>query len=88
MKIGKYVDLYSKDLQLKAYSESTIKNYCCQIELFLKYFDGVANKPSEINERNLNQGGYKKQNEDSARNYIIGVIAIIIMAIYIFLKYS
>lgn len=53
MNIGKYIELYSKDLKLKAYAESTIQNYCCQVELFLKHFENVANKPSEINERQI-----------------------------------
>ena len=53
MNIGRYVEMYSKDLQLKNYAESTIQNYCCQVEMFLKHFEGVANKPSEINERQI-----------------------------------
>lgn len=57
MNIGRYVEMYSKDLQLKNYAESTIQNYCCQVEMFLKHFEGVANKPSEINERHLVEAG-------------------------------
>ena len=53
MNIGKYIDQYSEDLMLKNYSENTIKNYCSQVELFLKHFGNVATKPSEINEKQI-----------------------------------
>lgn len=53
MNIGKYIEMYSNDLRLKNYSESTIKNYCSQIESFLRYFEPKANKPSEISESNI-----------------------------------
>lgn len=53
MNIGKYIQMYSSDLRLKNYSENTIKNYCSQVELFLKHFEPVANKPSEISERKI-----------------------------------
>lgn len=36
MNIPKYLDLYRKELTLKNYSENTIKNYSCQVEIFLK----------------------------------------------------
>lgn len=55
MNIGKYIQLYSEDLRLKNYAENTIKNYCSQIELFLKYFCDVATKPSEISEKQIKQ---------------------------------
>lgn len=50
MNIGKYLELYSRDLQLKNYSENTIENYVSQVRCFLGHFEGVANKPSEISE--------------------------------------
>jgi site-specific recombinase XerD len=53
MNIGKYITLYSEDLKLKNYSENTIKNYASQVELFLKHFESVATKPSEISERQI-----------------------------------
>ena len=53
MNIGKYVQMYSEDLRLKNYSENTIKNYSSQVELFLKYFNKVATKPSEISEKQI-----------------------------------
>lgn len=36
MNIGKYLELYSKELKFKNYSQNTIKNYVFQVELFLK----------------------------------------------------
>lgn len=53
MNIGKYITQYSEDLKLKNYSDNTIKNYCSQVELFLKYFEQVATKPSEISEKQI-----------------------------------
>lgn len=53
MNIGKYITQYSEDLKLKNYSDNTIKNYCSQVELFLKYFEPVATKPSEISEKQI-----------------------------------
>jgi site-specific recombinase XerD len=53
MNIGKYIQQYSEDLRLKNYADNTIKNYCSQVELFLKHFEPVATKPSEISERQI-----------------------------------
>lgn len=53
MNIGKYVKMYSEDLKIKNYSDNTIKNYCSQVELFLKHFEPVATKPSEISEKQI-----------------------------------
>lgn len=53
MNIGKYVKMYSEDLRLKNYGALTIKNYTSQVRLFLEYFDKVATKPSEINEKQI-----------------------------------
>lgn len=53
MNIGKYVLMYSKDLQLKNYCQTTIDNYCSQVKQFLGYFNKVATKPSEISERKI-----------------------------------
>lgn len=55
MNIGNYVRLYSEDLRLKNYSESTIKNYCSQVALFLSQHQDVATKPSEISERQIKE---------------------------------
>ena len=53
MNIGKYVKMYSDDLRFKHYAENTISNYSTQVKLFLEYFDQVATKPSEINEKQI-----------------------------------
>jgi len=53
MNIGRYVEKYSEDLRFKNYSDNTIKNYCSQVELFLKYFNDSVTKPSEIQERRI-----------------------------------
>ena len=55
MNIGKYVEMYSNDLKLKNYSQNTIDNYVSQVTLFLKHFESVANKPSEINENKIKE---------------------------------
>lgn len=53
MNVGKYIKLYSEDLRLKNYAESSIKNYCSQVAMFLSDHENVANKPSEIYERQI-----------------------------------
>lgn len=50
MNIGKYVHMYSDDLRLKNYCQSTIDNYCSQVKCFLEHFNDVATKPSEISD--------------------------------------
>lgn len=50
MNIPKYIQMYRKDLELKYYSENTIKNYSCQVEVFLKHYDKEFTEPSKINE--------------------------------------
>lgn len=50
MNIPKYVEMYRKDLKLKNYSLNTIKNYSCQVEIFLKYYGDKFTEPSKINE--------------------------------------
>jgi len=55
MNIGKYAQTYSEDLRLKNYSGNTIKNYVSQVEIFLKHFEPVATKPSEISERQIKE---------------------------------
>lgn len=53
MNIGKYCQMYSKDLELKNYAKNTIDNYVSQVALFLKSHESVATKPSEINEKQI-----------------------------------
>jgi len=51
MQIPKFVEMYRKDLQLKSYSENTIKNYSYQVEMFLKNQVNQFTEPSKINEK-------------------------------------
>ncbi len=51
MQIPKFIEMYRKDLQLKNYSENTIKNYSCQVEIFLKSQQNQFTEPSKINEK-------------------------------------
>jgi len=51
MQIPKFVEMYRKDLQFKNYSENTIKNYVCQVEIFLKYYENKFTEPLKINEK-------------------------------------
>lgn len=53
MNIPKYVEMYRNDLRLKNYSDNTIKNYSCQVEVFLKHFDNKFTEPSKINEQSI-----------------------------------
>jgi site-specific recombinase XerD len=45
--------MYRKDLTLKNYSDNTIKNYSCQVELFLKAHQTVFTEPEKINEQSI-----------------------------------
>lgn len=53
MNIPKYVEMYRNDLRLKNYSDNTIKNYSCQVEVFLKHFEPQFTEPSKINEQSI-----------------------------------
>lgn len=53
MNFPKYLEMYRNDLKLKNYSENTIKNYSCQVEIFLKHHDNQFTEPSKINERSI-----------------------------------
>ena len=53
MNIPKYVEMYRNDLKLKNYSDNTIKNYSCQVEIFLKHFQTDFTEPSKINEQSI-----------------------------------
>lgn len=55
MNIGKYTELYSKDLTLKNYSQNTIDNYTSQVKCFLEYFNNITTKPSEISEKQIKE---------------------------------
>lgn len=55
MNIPKYVEMYRKDLQLKKYAENTIKNYCFQVETFLKNHENKFTEPQKINEATIKE---------------------------------
>ncbi len=48
MNIPKYTQLYRNELKLKNYSENTIKNYSCQVELLLRNHNGQFTEPSKL----------------------------------------
>lgn len=50
MEIPKYINLYRKELELKNYSENTIKNYTSQVDLFLRSQSNAFTEPSKVNE--------------------------------------
>ena len=50
MNIPKYIDLFRKDLLLKNYANSSIENYCSQVNCFLLYHNASYSEPSKINE--------------------------------------
>lgn len=50
MEIPKNLNLYRKELELKNYSENTIKNYVSQVDLFLRNHNHLFTEPSKINE--------------------------------------
>lgn len=53
MNIGKYMEMFSRDMELKNFSRLTIKNYISQVKIFLEHFEVVATKPSEISEEKI-----------------------------------
>lgn len=73
MNTGKYVQLYSEDLQLKNYSKSTIENYCSQVALFLSDHEKTATKPSEISERQIKEWLLKAKTINSRKHRLSAV---------------
>lgn len=73
MNIGKYIQQYSDDLRLKNYADNTIANYCSQVELFLKQFEPVATKPSEISEKQIKEWLLKANTINSRKHRISAV---------------
>jgi site-specific recombinase XerD len=51
MQIPKHLETYRKDLVLKNYSDNTIKNYSCQVEMFLRSQEKDFTEPAKINEK-------------------------------------
>lgn len=73
MNIGKYLDLYSEDLRIKNYAESTIENYRSQVSLFLSDHQKVATKPSEISERQIKEWLLKAKTINSRKHRISAI---------------
>lgn len=73
MNIGKYVKMYSDDLRFANYSENTIKNYASQVDLFLRYFNNTATKPSEISEKKIKEWLMLSQTTNSMKHRISAV---------------
>ena len=73
MDIGKYLELYSEDLKLKNYSDSTIENYVCQVGSFLSHFNSLVTKPSEINERQIKEWLMEAKTINSRKHRISAV---------------
>jgi len=53
MNFPKYLELYRNDLKFKKYSDNTIKNYVCQVEIFLRHYQSEFTEPSKINELSI-----------------------------------
>ena len=47
----KLEDLPNEKINLKYYSEKLIKNYSCQVEMFLRHFKNEYTEPSKINKQ-------------------------------------
>lgn len=53
MNIGNYLNQLSRAIQYKKYSKNTEDSYVAQVDKFLKHFESVATKPSEISEKQI-----------------------------------
>lgn len=73
MNIGKYLELYTEELQFKNYAKNTIHNYVFQVGLFLKHFDGKFTKPSEINETEIKDWLMQAKTVNSRKHKISAV---------------
>lgn len=50
MEIPKHIQTFRKMMILRNYSQNTIENYCCQVELFLRAMSGKFTEPAKVNE--------------------------------------
>lgn len=73
MNIGKYIQLYSEDLRLKNYADSSIENYCSQVALFLGEHEKVATKPSEISEKQIKEWLLKAKTINSRKHRLSAI---------------
>lgn len=53
MNIGNYLQKLTESIQYHRYSQHTVDSYVAQIDKFLKHFESVATKPSEISEKQI-----------------------------------
>lgn len=65
--------MYSDDLRFANYAENTVKNYAAQVELFLKYFNNQATKPSEISEKKIKEWLMLSKTTNSMKHRISAV---------------
>lgn len=65
-KNGKYIENYQRDLRFKNYSEATVKNYSCQIWMFLNHFN--AAQPKDINQNQIKDYLLTKININSRKH--------------------
>jgi site-specific recombinase XerD len=73
MNIGKYLELYSRDLEIKNYSKNTIENYVSQVSCFLHHFEKVATKPSEISESKIKDWLLEAKSINGRKHHISAV---------------
>lgn len=73
MNIGRYLKMYSEDLQLKNYAQSSIDNYVSQVKCFLFHFDKLVTKPSEINKRQIKEWLLEAKTINSRKHRISAV---------------
>lgn len=55
MNIGNYLNQLSRSILARKYSKNTEENYVAQIDKFLKHFESVATKPSEISAKQIEE---------------------------------
>jgi len=55
MNIGNYTRQLTDNIRNRRYSEHTVSSYVAQIEKFLKHFEKVATKPSEISAKQITE---------------------------------
>jgi site-specific recombinase XerD len=68
MNIGKYLQMYSEELQRKGYRKNSIDNYLSYVKVFLEKHNHIVEKPSEINEQHIKTflGSFSQQNTQRA----------------------
>lgn len=88
MNTGKYIEMYSNDLKFKNYSVSTIENYCYQVSVFLSDFSNIAQKPTEISEKDIKKWLMKAQTINSRKHKLSALKAFYTLTIKQPLKFK